>query len=566
MSKKGKIFRSVLSQFIVLIMTIQLFQGMLVLPVSAEGETEELGQIRGTNPVVLEQEGIGFKKEVKAISKDTFEAKITITGNDVAKPADVVLIFDTSSAVKNSLAKIKEKAKTFASDLMAGNQGGETKFQMGIVAYDDNGRIEQTLSSDLTSIHAAIDALSAKETTGRFIQDGFWKAREILRSSQNQKVMVLLAGDSPNYGYSPNYNNKKEIKVPIYEEGYDIFHQFFYKYGTSSEWRRGFSSTSTSYLIKMNQIGNGVKPYVENYNYLAHELGYLNTNTNIYTIWMDMDESLQHVRWIEGLKYHTQNFHAKSSDNSIAEILKYLRESLFTKSLVSAKLFEPYNRENFNILTKELKLEAHKEGGSNEERAEFLKRVEKINNYKSFYTYNHKSGFFLSNITLGAGESISFNYNFQLHEKNKDGNWYLMNPPMELILNTEQNVKFAHNIELTTKQPKTEIEVFIDWQGGVQPQEENAEVTAYLRQLLNDSHYSYLHQTIPVKLNKDNGWRVVVPDMPLAIDGKRCIYEISTRKGEITLPKDYIVHSTNFRISPDKAKHTFQINLKNIEE
>ena len=92
--------KSILAKLMVLIMTVNLLQGMVTLPITAEADHgKNLGAVTGTE----NNEGITIEKSAYGYDKGKFTVKLEVEGSHTEtinnKPMDLVMLIDCSGSM-----------------------------------------------------------------------------------------------------------------------------------------------------------------------------------------------------------------------------------------------------------------------------------------------------------------------------------------------------------------------------------------------------------------------------------------------------------------------------------
>ena len=129
----------------------------------------------------------------------TIPDNVTVPGTDT----DVVLVIDSSGSMGSSgMSDAKEAAQDFANELF---NATDVDIRVAIVDYDDNADVvEIDGESWLTTRQAVNRALDRIDSGGgTHIQGGIHEARELLASSDNKKVMIVISDGEPTYSFRP---------------------------------------------------------------------------------------------------------------------------------------------------------------------------------------------------------------------------------------------------------------------------------------------------------------------------------------------------------------------------
>ena len=154
---------------------------------------------------VTTEDGVTVRKTAKYVSKNKYEitlevkvpGNVTVPGTDT----DVVLVIDSSGSMGNSgMSDAKEAAADFAEELF---KATGVNIRVAIVDYDDDATVVQVNGASwLTNsdqVERALDRI--RDGGGTHIQGGIHEARELLASSDNKKVMIVISDGEPTYSF-----------------------------------------------------------------------------------------------------------------------------------------------------------------------------------------------------------------------------------------------------------------------------------------------------------------------------------------------------------------------------
>lgn len=153
-------------------------------------------------------------KELSAARIDcggSFQVRLSLTAapDIVSNPTDIVLILDRSGSMAGSpLANLKSGAKKFIDiidEATDGAQDGQigSGSRIGIVSFASTAVQNTQLITDVTTLKAAVDSLTANGSTNH--ADAFTKASQLLAApSPNAKVMVMFTDGMTTAGGNPN--------------------------------------------------------------------------------------------------------------------------------------------------------------------------------------------------------------------------------------------------------------------------------------------------------------------------------------------------------------------------
>ena len=175
-----------------------------LLPVSALAAPEDGsasgGKVESAQATVTSEDGlVTFTKTVEKVaeSENTFEITLAATTKDTVTPvpaetSDIVLVIDKSASMNRDgrMEGAQAAANAFAEIVLA--EDYQDINQIAVVSYNKEPGVNLPLTSSLTDVKDAVDAIEPKGGTNT--QGGIHAAREILdTSTADHKVIVLLS-------------------------------------------------------------------------------------------------------------------------------------------------------------------------------------------------------------------------------------------------------------------------------------------------------------------------------------------------------------------------------------
>lgn len=134
-------------------------------------------------------------------STNRWKINLTLTGKDIPKTSDIVLVIDRSGSMgdNNKMTEAKVAAKSFVNTILADPE--DTNTRIAIVSFSSNNDGANALeinsgftgAEDKQSLLDAIDSLRARG--GTFIQAGLKQANEMLNASTADYKNIVLLGD-----------------------------------------------------------------------------------------------------------------------------------------------------------------------------------------------------------------------------------------------------------------------------------------------------------------------------------------------------------------------------------
>lgn len=126
---------------------------------------------------------------------NVWDLTLTVRSEEIAVPADVVLVIDKSSSMNenNRLAKAKEAAVQFVQALIP-DDPAQQNIQVGLISFDGNVTVLEGLTKNKNSLITKINAITLG--SGTFTQGGIHAARNMLKGANSTGVfkhIVLLS-------------------------------------------------------------------------------------------------------------------------------------------------------------------------------------------------------------------------------------------------------------------------------------------------------------------------------------------------------------------------------------
>lgn len=345
--------KSILAKLMVLIMTINLLQGMVTLPITAEPSASDhvknFGSVSGSG----NNEGIVIEESVTDYSNGQFKVKLQVDGaegtTEQIGKLDVFLLIDRSASMKESrITNAKNAAKRFVDKLL---QPGKDHVRVGVVSFasNDDGATETTvnhgLSTNKEAIKTQIDKIEA--VGGTFVDKGFTAVMNQFTEHGDQdakKIIILIADGEPTYAYKreeKKVNNGNELS------GYELWHHEG-SWGKRSLWKKGFGNSQNSYQVAKNynvnqHIGNGfndgdIGRFVRNTTMTADEIKA--ANIEIIPVGIDMTEEIE-KHFMTLVSSSGQYYNADSTASNLDGILQNLHQSITTAKVRNGVITAP---------------------------------------------------------------------------------------------------------------------------------------------------------------------------------------------------------------------------------
>ena len=125
---------------------------------------------------------------------DEWEVKLALPALEIRPSADVVLVMDVSSSMKETDIQEAKAAAIAMCDELAKKQNVDV--QVGVVTFDRDAQVVSQLTGDLESVKTKINTITAKADTNMVA--GLMKGKEMLdQSSADDQYLVLLSDGIP---------------------------------------------------------------------------------------------------------------------------------------------------------------------------------------------------------------------------------------------------------------------------------------------------------------------------------------------------------------------------------
>ena len=125
---------------------------------------------------------------------DEWEVKLSLPALEIRPSADVVLVMDVSSSMKETDIQEAKAAAIAMCDELAKKQNVDV--QVGVVTFDRDAQVVSQLTGDLESVKTEINTITAKADTNMVA--GLMKGKEMLdQSSADDQYLVLLSDGIP---------------------------------------------------------------------------------------------------------------------------------------------------------------------------------------------------------------------------------------------------------------------------------------------------------------------------------------------------------------------------------
>lgn len=193
--------------------TILLIMALVVslMPLSVFADYDDFNNIEYPNPGAL---SLSIGAEKVANTNDKWQVNLGLTGLNLQRTSDIVLVLDRSGSMdsNNRMRSAKNAAKNFVNTLLDKADNG-TRIALvsysgdGIIHGDSNAFKDFNKRSDLISYINGLDA-----DGGTFTQKGLKYANDLLKSSDaSNKYIVLLSDGQPTYTY-PMYSSYRDFE------------------------------------------------------------------------------------------------------------------------------------------------------------------------------------------------------------------------------------------------------------------------------------------------------------------------------------------------------------------
>ena len=489
MSGERKKIHSLLAKLMVLLMVVNLFQGMMSTPIAAEEITG--GELSGTG----DNAGITIEKKVLNYDKGTgeFDVQLIVTSDDTVtqetKSLDVVLVMDTSGSMKgNRMKEAKTAAKAAVKKLVPNS--GEGMIQVGIVSFSETGLKIHDLTRDTSSLNQKIDKMEA--VGGTYTQDGLVKAQEMLAAGNGkQKVMIVISDGEPSYanGTYPDLKDWYEIYKEEHVDGYDIWHGTWYKWIG-----KGYNKKYRNYQVKLKngyfgQGGTGKYDNVLTYYFkkatIEEAQKIKQQGVQIYSVGIGLNND--GIAVMKGIASDNTYMDAGNVAENLQKVLDSLVETIINNKISNGSITDPMSEQ---VEYKDsLAVTGKKESATPEEKEKFQKIIDQI--AKSWD--ENSNTLTLTGINLGKNETLYVTYKAKVKEKWQDGETYTTNGRTTLFPRQGAEKMIFKLPQITTKKVMTTITINKEWENNKVP----TGVTEITAKLNNEE----------VKVIKDKDWK-----------------------------------------------------------
>ncbi|RRD93582.1 Cna B-type domain-containing protein [Clostridiales bacterium COT073_COT-073] len=513
--------KSILAKLMVLIMTINLLQGMVALPVTAEAsETTHVknqGSVMGTD----NNEGITIEKSASDYKNGQFKVKLQVEGSEVATPTlgklDVILLIDRSGSMKGQrITNAKDAAKKFVDKLLV---DGQTNVRVGVVSFASahNGAQAVTVNHDLSinkkNLKKEIDKIQA--VGGTYVDMGFEKVEQLFANANNptaKKLMVLIADGEPTFAY-----DRSEVNVSndTPQPNHELWHK-----ENALFWRKGFNQANNSYQVnlthKSNHIGTGnsngdigrvVRNSIMTADFVKAK------DIEIISVGIGMTQTIEEY-FMKSVSSNGEYLNANQTASNLQQILDKLHGTLIEGRVRDGVITDPIaDQINFSGNIKDIKIEVkNTQNGQNishniEKRWEAATRTITLNK-----------------INLKKNERLIVTYPATLKEEWMDNNWHDANKETTL----KPTPGSAPTDIMKFKVPKVKdfksVEIVVNKTWTVAPPAHLSSIDFYIKKQVGSGNFETLPE--PIKVTKASGWKGSKADLPLYQSGCKVTYKV----------------------------------------
>ena len=155
------------------------------------------GILFGALPATASAESVQAKdlgKTAVRTAADEWQVKLSLPALEVRPSADIVLVMDISSSMKETDMKEAKAAAAAMCDELAEKENVDVR--VGVVTFDRDAQIVSPLTSDLEAVKAQINNITAKSETN--MMAGLLAGKEMLdQSTAGSQYLVLLSDGIP---------------------------------------------------------------------------------------------------------------------------------------------------------------------------------------------------------------------------------------------------------------------------------------------------------------------------------------------------------------------------------
>ncbi|MGP1515965.1 MAG: SpaA isopeptide-forming pilin-related protein, partial [Bacteroidales bacterium] len=500
---------------------------------------------------VKDNEGNLLYKLTKTIKKaDNVSRKATITigaeggtvksSQSTDKSIDIVLIADTSGSMEDNdrIGTLKKALKeTFESlkQLEDSNAALKGKIRVGLISFSGEAN---DISGGLQNINyftngggnKKIDDLEAYGAT--YTDAALSKAKDVLKSSNNEKIVILMTDGAPTYSTKIKYYNKPEFYGKRVGNGadYDL-----------SRWRR---YTTEDYVDIRNNGHAGI----------LRAKVLKKAGVTVYTVGIGAD-GINFQNYLESIASTPDKFYKDASNMSnFSSILKNILYKEISKPTISNETLTDIMGDKVNLISdlEGIKKSINVSVKNNDSefaakrKAEIKKAIEdnlKINN----------DTITIEKITLAEGESFTIKYDIE--------------PDVDKLAETDYGKWLDANQSATLGQkvfPKPQIKVFM-------PELEIIKLDAENNKKLENAEFSLINKNgnlfVPYKMTQ-NGYENINGKITTDSNGTVKVnipygqYELKETKA----PKDYLINKEEISLNVNDMEIIQEVRNTAIEK
>ncbi|EHL14973.1 hypothetical protein HMPREF9629_02042, partial [Peptoanaerobacter stomatis] len=485
---------------------------------------------------VKDNEGNLLYKLTKTIEeKDYVSKKATVTigaeggtvksSQSTDKSIDIVLIADTSGSMKDNgrIGTLKKALKeTFKSlkQLEDSNAALKGKIRVGLISFSDKAN---DISGGLQNINyftsgdgnKKIDDLEAYGAT--YTDEALSKAKDVLKSSNNEKIVILMTDGAPTYSTKIKYYNKPEFYGKRVGNGAD--------YELSGGWFGDAYKTKDGIYIENNGHAGILRAKVLK-----------KAGVTVYTVGIGAD-GVNFQNYLESIASTPDKFYKDASNMSnFSSILKNILYKEISKPTISDETLTDIMGDKANLISDldDIKNSINVSVKNNDSeiaakrKAEIKKAIEdnlKINN----------DTITIEKITLAEGESFTIKYDIE--------------PDVDKLAETDYGKWLDANQSATLGQkvfPKPQIKVFM-------PELEIIKLDAENNKKLENAEFSLYKNGnlfVPYKMTQNgyvniNGKITTDSNGTVKVNIPYGQYELKETKA----PKDYLINKEEISLN-----------------
>ena len=563
MSNERKKGRSLLAKFMVLLMIINLLNGINPSAVMADSAID--AQHFENNGKQSEDSGITLIETAKNYDNGKFDVEMLIksSGNitTTQDKMDVVLVIDRSASMgdNNKMLNTKNAAKGFVKALLKNKNvniglvsfGGRHRITNGTGPMLDSLPITGDENSLLNTInnYKPYDGLFDGKRRGTFTQAGLKKANELFKNAGHKRAIILITDGEPTYAYKtePDFGVTIDFEDVTDDSVLKYTHQVWSigkdaqgildkdkrrmklgKHSGTYSTGRGSNKKNWTYHPYYVELKTNYGKYIGGGDRLTDDVriatlaesGRLKkSGVDIYAIGIGVNEIgkgvLGEIASQNG--YYDSNMSAGDLDNILSKLKHVFKEYAIENGTVKVKMNSQVTFEGIDNLVFEGK--NNNVAATEEDKNELDDRVKKIQ--KKWDVTNKVLT--LSNVTLGKDEELSIKYKAKLSENWMDDTSYQISETAELLPKGNPNKLVSFIIPMVKDKKTVNITVNKKWVGDKVPDSVN-ELKFEVTPKTPTENYN-------ITVKKDENWTGKIENLPKYKNGTKIEYKVEETAG-----------------------------------